>query len=563
MNRSLCMTIIVLVGIWTAPTWAADPTDLGDAFGSDFKRVAATRDTRDDVELSAQLLTAAKGMAGNLPLTAALCEKSYELAMKHPSGYVTAIDAMRLLADRDADRALACGGKVVATRVRQYYAAKGDARLAMGDTVVEEIYHVLQANIAAVKYAAALKLARQGVALASTVRSPMRASLQALLRRLTAIERADKEARLLEMKLKARPQDTAARERLALLCVMELDDPARAEKCVNDSCNERLRTYLPLIKQTPDQLPAAVCLELGDWYRGLSAKATTTGKIAMLRRAVSYYSAGLDQAAADASRAKTSMLLMKCQADLAKLEEAGAGVWIDVLREVKVAVHGSLKLWVREGSRVGMRPPKFGEFKGGALTLPIVPQGSYQLRVAFVRAHGTGAVGIWLPVGDKRITALLGETNGQKSRLVTVLATGQDNQTVVRGGKITNGRENVFEAKVIVNDEDKTAEITTTLNGTKYLHWKGPLKGLTRWLEVGLAHPSTPAVGTLGSRLLVNSARLRMISGTCKWARVTAADLAGVRATDQMDAAKRERDRERVTRGIRDFIRRLKGPKYR
>lgn len=568
MNRSRCPTAVGLVCVWTAawcaPAWGGESADLTAAFGSDLRRVAATRNPRDDVELSGQLLAAARSAAGNVPLTAALCEKAYELAMKHPTGHVTAIDAMRLLAQRDPDRSLACGGKVVAARVRQYYAAQGDGRAAMGDTVVEEIYHVLQANIAAGQYGAALKLARQGVAVASAIRSPMRASVQALLKWLTTIERADKEARLLEMKLKARPEDTAARRRLVLLCVLELDDPVRAEKFLNAACDERVRTYLPLVKQAPDQLPAAVCAELGDWYRGLSAKATTSGKIAMLRRAVSYYRAYLDQGAGDdASKAKTRVLLTKCQVDLAKLQEAGAGVWVDVLREVKVAVHGSMKLWVREGSRVGMRPPKMFEAKGGVLTLPIVPSGSYQLRVAFVRAHGTGGVGIWLPVGDKRITAILGDTNGPKSYLATVLAPGQDNRPVIRPGKLTNGRENVFEAKVIVHDEDETAEITTRLNGQKYLHWKGPLKGLARWIESGLAHPSAPAVGTLGSRLLVHSARLRMISGTCKWARVTAADLAGVRATEKMDAAKRERDRERVTRGIRDFLRRLKGPKYR
>ena len=568
MNRLRCPTAVGLVCVWTAawcaPAWGGDSADLTAAFGGDLRRVAATRDPRDDVELSGQLLTAARSAAGNLPLTAALCEKAYELAMKHPAGHVTAIDAMRLLAQRDPDRSLACGGKVVAARVRQYYAARGDERTSMGDEVVEEIYHVLQAHIAAGEYGPALKLARQAVAVANAIRSPMRASLQALLKRLTGIERADKEARLLERKLKARPEDTAARGRLVLLCVMELDDPVRAAKFLNASCDEHARTYLPLIKQAPDQLPGTVCAELGDWYRGLSAKATAAGQIAMLRRAVSYYRVYLDQGPGDdASRAKANVLLIKCQADLARLEEAGAGVWVDVLKEVKVAVHGSMKLWVREGSRVGMRSPKMFEGKGGVLTLPIVPSGSYELRVAFVRAHGTGGVGIWLPVGDKRITAILGDKNGQESHLATVLAPGQDNQHVLRPGKLTNGRENVFAAKVIVHDEDQTIEITTTLNGQKYLHWKGPLKGLARWLETGIAHPSAPAIGTLGSRLLVNSARLRMVSGTCKWARVTAADLAGVRATKNMDAAKREADRERMTRGIRDFIRRLKGPKYR
>jgi len=79
-------------------------------YGEDLKRVAATRDTADDVALAARLLEAAKAAETQPALLALLCEKAADLGLADPRGFDTALAAADLLAAKGVEAApeLAC-----------------------------------------------------------------------------------------------------------------------------------------------------------------------------------------------------------------------------------------------------------------------------------------------------------------------------------------------------------------------------------------------------------------------------------------------------------------------
>ena len=106
MRRTRFCVAAVLAALLVLPLGAiaAEADKAAEAFdavyGADWKRVKATPDLRDDLDLATRLFAAAKETAGQPEFLAVLCGKAHELASAHPNGYPTAIAAMDLLGVR-------------------------------------------------------------------------------------------------------------------------------------------------------------------------------------------------------------------------------------------------------------------------------------------------------------------------------------------------------------------------------------------------------------------------------------------------------------------------------
>ncbi|MCX5676313.1 MAG: hypothetical protein NTX87_15030, partial [Planctomycetota bacterium] len=110
---------VLVVAACPAATWADEAEDAFNAlYGAELKKVAATRDTADDVALAAQFLAAAKTPGTHLGVVVILCEKAYDLGAKAASGFETAVEAMELLAGKSPAKAPACLDKSVVVRQR-------------------------------------------------------------------------------------------------------------------------------------------------------------------------------------------------------------------------------------------------------------------------------------------------------------------------------------------------------------------------------------------------------------------------------------------------------------
>jgi hypothetical protein len=180
----VAVALLVLGGAaWAAETESAEEAaKAAEAFqslyGADLQRVKATRDLKDDIELAARLLDAAKSMANQPAMLTVLCERACELASAAPDGYATAIEAMELEAAKVPAKAVACGDKALALRQKRFDAAKGDEKAKAGDDLIDAITRVVDAKVAAGAPAEALETCKRALAVAYVIGSPRKDELE-------------------------------------------------------------------------------------------------------------------------------------------------------------------------------------------------------------------------------------------------------------------------------------------------------------------------------------------------------------------------------------------------
>ena len=141
------------------------------------------------------------------------------------------------------------------------------------------------------RYARAAKSARAAMAIAHTDSDETEQTLQIRkdLRRLARREVSARRLDTLSSAMTARPDDQAIRERAIRICIIELDNPARASVFVNEDTDQVLQTYIPMAAKNIDQLAEAPCHELAEWYINNLKKLSRFGRTAMLRRVAGYY----------------------------------------------------------------------------------------------------------------------------------------------------------------------------------------------------------------------------------------------------------------------------------
>ena len=91
---------------------------FNELYGQEIKRVQATPNRTDDVELAGTLLEAIDSVSNQPALLLVICEQAYKLALRHPSGSQHAINAMRALAKHFPQKAESSWEKIIAIRKR-------------------------------------------------------------------------------------------------------------------------------------------------------------------------------------------------------------------------------------------------------------------------------------------------------------------------------------------------------------------------------------------------------------------------------------------------------------
>ena len=98
MNKSIVGWVVAgLAVLCLASRAMADAeADYKALFGEEDQRVVTSKDTKAAADFAFKLLKTAKVNNDKKDLQILLCEKAYDFGMKDPSGYQTAIDAMKL-----------------------------------------------------------------------------------------------------------------------------------------------------------------------------------------------------------------------------------------------------------------------------------------------------------------------------------------------------------------------------------------------------------------------------------------------------------------------------------
>jgi len=314
-----------MVLLLAAPARAGEAADaFNSLYGEELKGVLATPSPADDLALAKQLLEAAKSAAGQPTFLGILCQNAYDLAVKDPGGYPTALAAMELLAEKVPEKKADCLSKCATLYQRQYATARGDSKTKAGEAWIQALMDTADAQGRAGDVDAAAAMLRQALTIATAVKSDSRADIQARLTGLASRQQMDRQLDALKAKLQADPKDAATRKEIVRLYLVERADPAKAAPFVDDSLDPATRKYVPAAARPIDEAPELACQELGKWYQDLSDQGTNpSSKAAMLRRAKAYYTRYLDlHTAQDLPQTAATLALKKVEDALAKVASA-------------------------------------------------------------------------------------------------------------------------------------------------------------------------------------------------------------------------------------------------
>jgi len=530
---SFLASCLVFVG-FTAGVFGDEAEDKATAlfnslFGSDMERVTKTRDRKDDVELAQRLIAAARqDGAGKPALVVVLCEKAAELAEGHPDGYALALAAMETIIESAPERAGAYAVGILAIRQKQYERARGGAKVVAADALIDALLDLADSQEASDDPSAAVATCRRAEAIARAMKIPWHAAIEARAKRLARLVKVGGKIEDLKSALAKDPGDAAAREKLVRLCLVDLDDPAKAAEHVEGLTDASLRKYVPAAARGLDAAPELACMELGNWYRSLGEGAAEDAKAAMLARAELYYERFLDvHAADDLDSAAATMTLRKVEAEFDRLgrppvgspasaADASAqtvkpGQWVELIGLVDPERDTVAGKWQRRGRSLALSSPA----SQNRAVAPIAPAGSYTLDAQFVRVSGDDTVCFVLPVGSRSVSLLFSAWHGAVHGLGNIK--GRDprsNATTLKPGTLRNGV--TYRAYMTVKARGKRARITVWLNDRPLIAWEGALTDLSPhggWVS---PRPGQPAFGTSHSEAVFRSVRLRMLSGKAK-----------------------------------------------
>ncbi len=502
----VCVTVAVLpVAVRAAETDKA-VEDFDSLYGRDVKRVKGTRDTKDDVELAARLLAAAKKAADQPPLLAVLCEKAYDLATVHADGYETALAAMGFLKSEVPAKAGECAEREVSVLQKQFTKAPKDAKAEPGEALLDAMLALLDSRLGAGDAAEASKMCGEARRIAIAIKSERRKDIEERQNDVKQAIQDTREIENLKALLDKESENTAAREKLVRLC-LNAGRPAEAAKYVEGVEDEALRKYVPAAAKPVEEAPELACVELGEWYRGLAEAAPSYARLGMYERARAYLERFLKiHTAKDQLRTRAVLALEKVEAALEKL---GRSRWIDLLAMVDPTRDMVMGRWLLlpDGLAVIWRP---GDPRGpwARILVPAAPQGSYELKGRFVRTSENREVFVVLPVGKRGVALLLSAKGGDSSGLNSIKG---NYGAVVRPGALENGREYALHAQVVLAGEQ--AEVTVKLDGEPYMAWKGPLSDLSVGKGLEVTEPGCFGLGVQSACVLWRSLRLKMLSG--------------------------------------------------
>jgi len=330
---------------------------------------------------------------------------------------------------------------------------------------------------------------------------------------------AETQINKLKEKLAVNPADIKTREKLVRLYLIELDNPVKAAEYINESLDKTMSKYISGAAKPINEAPELACLELAKWYTGLSNQTRIpSSKAALLCRAKDYYERFLTlHQTQDLLRTSAILSLNKIEKLLATLGPAAqqidrAGPWIDCLKLIELPKHIIQGKWRKQKNEVFVE----NESRSCLITIPLSPQGNYQIEVVFVRTEGKGQVGVHFPVGKTSCAVVLSAYNGWAHGLEKVRKASGDLQEGkwVHPGTLVNNQEYCLNINVVVKENE--AEIKTNLDGKDLLQWQGPLSSLRPSYGWGVTNTKFLMLHAWNSAVQFKKVRIRQLKGPKK-----------------------------------------------
>ncbi len=455
---------------------AGDPeTEFDELFGKEIRRVMATPGAEDDLELARTLLLAARKISGESAILGVLCDRAHDLAVRHPDGQGTAVEALRLMTDGLPALRTASLDRLIALHQKQFTRG-GPHREDNGEALIEVLLERADLHDLDEPLEQQLSYYRRAHAVASAIRSERAEEIKRLSDRATELGRLTLQIQTLKAKLQSDQHNRDHARELVRIYLIELDEPLEARKYSFLLDDQARRQQIRLACIPIEKIDGESALSLGDWYRSLETEAgSQSARTAMLARAEACYDRFIKtHATQDALGLRVTAHRQQIQTRLAELgggDQAATSTteanWVDLMDLIDPQRDADRGAWVLRGQVLTVEP-------GGnaALRLPVRLEGDYELRARLARL-GDGGVMMSFPVGERSASVYLDYPQGHSSLGPIDGIPGYDRDNPAR---ITHGglkSQQAYHLHLKVKQDNGQTQIRVMLNGRMHTQWSG------------------------------------------------------------------------------------------
>ncbi len=286
--RLALLALLVIAGLMTAARAQADQAAVGFTvlFGDEARAVDNTEATDDDARFAEKLFGEAESAQHPPELTIRLYEKAYHYGLRDVTGFAVADRALGRLVEKDATRSLEVGEMRLVLLEKWHESERSKEESQRNAAVAEDLIdqYLLLGRLAldAREIDRALKYLQKGVDFATRSRSPRKGELTDAIMDLYQTRKLLKEIEQLQGLLAT---DATAADKLAMIYLTQLDDPAQAATYVERMQDQALAASIRLAATEFEVATPANAKDAGAFYLGLVTDGKAPKPVPMLIRA--------------------------------------------------------------------------------------------------------------------------------------------------------------------------------------------------------------------------------------------------------------------------------------
>ena len=337
MGRGMLWTsVMCLLGIVAGAHAQSAEVQFQTRYGDEAAKAAKSPAGKAGIAFAAKLLSDAGNLKDDPTMARLLLEKAYELGSKSAEGCATAVQAARICMEQETVNKQPWQEKLVTACRIQYQKSSNPEKSQAGDTLICELMNVADTLSEAGNYAEALKTIQECRQVAATIKSPRIDDITDRLKSLNGKLDLEKKFSSYAKKLVDNPQDAVTAKAAVLLCIVQLDNPAKAVAYAEATGDDELKKFVPLAAQDLEKQSGNDCMILAAWYQALAKKADRTNKFALLTRTKKYYQKFVGQHSDDTQGIKARKELDEILKELAQLSLGGRELVLNLGKGVKM-----------------------------------------------------------------------------------------------------------------------------------------------------------------------------------------------------------------------------------
>lgn len=317
----LCLSALLIAACCTSAH--ARTTNPGEAafkekFGKEMREVRRTKPTDDDAAFAKKMFTEATSGTHDADLTLVLYDTAYEYGLRDPIGYPTADQALDKLLELDESKAFEICEMRLAL-FEKWHTAQPNRKTPDYESLIDRCMQLSRESFEAGDSASAVKLLNRASRFAMIIKSPRLDDVRDSMKDLIQLRKVLDEIDALE---KTMGTDEAAADKLAMIYLKQMDDPAEALTYANQMFDQDLADKVRLAAKEFEFATPEEANQAGLFYFELSDDNQLRDPVAMLIRSRVWLTEFLSRDHLDAEENDKAQALQQAKETLAKIDSA-------------------------------------------------------------------------------------------------------------------------------------------------------------------------------------------------------------------------------------------------